>query len=337
MNITYIFRSPGKEQSIERVFEPIMQKMSADGHCIKVSFAKSSKLWPLAMVYNMVRYAIASYCHSNRIYHITGDVQYIACWMNPKNTIMTIHDCVTLHSEHTSKWFKRLVYWLWYDKPLRRLRHITCISEATRADLVRFFPWVNKKLIVIANPVGTEFVPYSKVFNADKPIILHVGTRSNKNLERVIEALDGIHCTLNVIGKLTDEQKRLLSLHRIDYQNHFHASSQEILHAYRCADIVSFPSLFEGFGMPIIEGQAVGRPVLTSDREPMKSVAGGGALFVDPESVSSIRKGFAKLMQDRAFTENLVRLGLENARKYSSDYITTKYTELYRTIIKVQA
>lgn len=337
MNITYIFRVPGKERSIERVFEPIMQNMSTDGHHVKVSFVKSCKLWPLTMVYNMVRYAITSYYHSDRIYHITGDVQYIACWMNPKNTIMTIHDCVTLHNEHTSKWFKILVYRLWYEKPLHRLRQLTCISEATREDLVQFFPWVDEKLTVIDNPVGAEFVSYPKVFNADKPVILHVGTRSNKNLERVIEALDGIHCTLDVIGKLTEEQERLLSLHKIDYQNRFHVSNQEILQAYQYADIISFPSLFEGFGMPIIEGQTIGRPVLTSDREPMKSVVGRGACLVDPESVDSIHQGFVKLIEDSEYRNKVNEAGIENAKKYSIVSIATQYSILFNNLRKADS
>lgn len=332
MNITYIFRSKGQERSIERVFDPIMQYMAANGHLVKVSLAKSCKFWPLAMVYNMVKFSIASYLHRERIYHITGDVQYVACWMNPKNTRMTIHDCVTLHNEHTPQWLKRMVYKFWYEKPLRRLRKITCISEATRKDIVQFFPWVDEKLIVIPNSVGTEFMPCPKLFNAEMPMILHIGTRCNKNLERVIEALEGIHCKLLIIGKLNDRQSSLLEKWRINFENRFHITDEEIVAAYQEADIISFPSLFEGFGMPIIEGQAVGRPVLTSDREPMRSVAGEGACLVDPESVESIRNGFIKLIEDSTYRDIVNTAGIKNAKEYDIVAVSDAYASIYNNL-----
>lgn len=330
MKITYIFRTPSRERSIERVFDPVMQHMSAHGHQVKSSFAKNIRLWPLAMIYNMLRYASASYIHRDRIYHITGDVQYVACWMNPENTIMTIHDCVVLHNQNVAGWFKKLVYKLWYEKPLHRLHRITCISEATRLDLIRFFPWAEAKLTVVPNSVGSEFQHSPKDFNDGLPVILHVGTRSNKNLERVIEALDGIQCKLLVIGKLTPEQSMLLQKHSINFENRFHISDEEIVSAYHEADVISFPSLFEGFGMPIIEGQTIGRPVVTSNIEPMCSVAGDGALLVNPESVSSIREGFLKLLTDSKYYTSIVSQGLLNAKKYNINAVVGGYEKIYK-------
>lgn len=332
MNITYIFRTSGKERSIERVFDPVMQYLSANGHCVKASFAKSSKLWPLAMLYNVLRYALLSYFHQNRVFHITGDVQYVACWMNPKNTILTIHDCVTLHNKDIPKWFKWIVHKFWYEKPLHQLYRITCISEATRQDLIHFFPWIQEKLAVVHNPVGREFQYTPKVFDNDCPVILHIGTRNNKNLERVIESLEGIHCKLLIIGKLSNEQSMLLQKYKINFENRFHISDEEIVSAYKNADIVSFPSLFEGFGMPIIEGQTIGRPVVTSQIEPMCSVAGDGAVLVDPESIVSIRSGFLKLIADNDYYESVIKLGRMNSMKYNIKSIANNYLDLYKHI-----
>lgn len=332
MNITYIFRTPSKERSIERVFDPIMQYVHSHGHCVKTSFAKRSRFWPLAMVYNILRYALISYLHKNNVFHITGDVQYVACLMNPENTILTIHDCVTLHNESIPKWFKWMVYNFWYEKPLRRLHKITCISEATRRDLIHFFPWIQEKLVVVPNPVGSEFQYTPKVFDNTCPTILHIGTRNNKNIERVIESLEGIHCKLLIIGKLSNEQSMLLQKYKINFENRFHISDEEILSAYKNADIVSFPSLFEGFGMPIIEGQTIGRPVLTSQIEPMCSVAGDGAVLVNPESIVSIRSGFKKLIADNDYYESVIKLGRMNSMKYTIESIANNYLNLYKHI-----
>lgn len=329
MKITYIFRNPSKERSIERVFEPIMQRMKEAGHEAEASFASAGRFWPLTIVKNIVRFARLS---RKTLCHITGDVQYVACFMKPENTILTIHDLVSLHNAQTPWWMRKLVYWLWYYIPLRRLNHITCISEMTRQDLLTFFPWAEDKIKVICNPVGDEFKasPMPEVY--DEPKVLHIGTRSNKNLLRVIEAMKGVKASLRIIGKLDAEQESVLKASGICYSNAFHLSDEEIVQEYQSCNIVSFPSLFEGFGMPIIEAQAIGRPVLTSNREPMKLVAGGACVLVDPESVSSIHDGFMQLVPNTELQKSFIERGYENVKQYTSSAIAAQYVEVYRTM-----
>ena len=330
MKITYIFRAPTNERSIERVFSPIMSRIREMGYNPEVVYAITTKCWLWAVVKNMIRFSRLSH-HS--ICHITGDIQYVGCFMNPNNTILTIHDLVSLHNDKTPWWFKKIVYWLWYYVPLKRLKYITCISENTKQDLIVNFPWLRDKINIIPNPVGHEFssMPLPKI---DKlPIILHVGTRTNKNLLRVIEAMKGVNAILRIIGKLDIEQKKALETSGIRYSNAYNLNDQEILDEYRLSTIVSFPSLFEGFGMPIIEAHAVGRPVVTSNREPMKSVAGGAAVIVDPESVESIRDGFVKLLSDDNLQQMCVTLGYENVKRYTSSSIAKDYERLYILMI----
>ena len=102
---------------------------------------------------------------------------------------------------------------------------------------------------------------------------------------------------------------------------------------YRGADIISFPSTYEGFGMPILEGQAVGRPVLTSNLEPMRSVAGqSGALLVDPQSVDSIRNGFLRLTGDEFLRARLIAAGQDNVSCYTLEAVAASYLALYREL-----
>jgi glycosyltransferase involved in cell wall biosynthesis len=97
--------------------------------------------------------------------------------------------------------------------------------------------------------------------------------------------------------------------------------------------LISFPSLYEGFGMPILEGQATGRPVLTSASEPMAGVAGaGGARLVDPHSESAIREGFIALIGNPALRERLVAAGLENCQRYALSAVAARYLALYREL-----
>jgi glycosyltransferase involved in cell wall biosynthesis len=137
---------------------------------------------------------------------------------------------------------------------------------------------------------------------------------------------------LTIIGKLNESQVRELELSGIDYENKTNLSASQIITEYENCDIVGFASLYEGFGMPIIEAQRVGRPVVTSNCSSMPEVAGNGACLVDPLDVSSIRAGIQRVIEDQAFRESLVTNGFKNARRFEPDVIARQYLELYRSV-----
>ena len=115
----------------------------------------------------------------------------------------------------------------------------------------------------------------------------------------------------------------------IVYENKCGLSDEEIINEYKNCDIVSFCSIFEGFGMPIIEANAVGRPVITSNISPMKEVAGGSALLVDPYNVDDIRSKMMCLLTDEKVRLRCIELGYENAKKYSQSNIVNQYLHIY--------
>lgn len=328
MRATFYYRCPDKfNRSIERVFEAVSSGL-AKGYGIEIRnvYARSSRLWLVAMLCNIIRLGLLS--HKSGINHITGDIHYTALLMPRSRTVLTVHDLVSLHSKDINPAFKRFVYYLWYYLPLKHLKYVTCISESTKRDLVSFFPFAEAKITVIPNPLADGFTAMEALKN-HKPVILHVGTRANKNLERVIMALASLNCHLRIIGKLTQEQLKLLDDTKVDYSNAFGLSDDDMIKEYRKCDIVSFPSLYEGFGMPVIEGQACGRIVVTSDLNPMKSISGGAAVLVNPEDVDSIRQGFESILNNGALRLSLVDKGLKNAAEYSITAVSTKYKELY--------
>jgi glycosyltransferase involved in cell wall biosynthesis len=100
--------------------------------------------------------------------------------------------------------------------------------------------------------------------------------------------------------------------------------------------MVVFASLYEGFGLPILEAQATGRPVITSNFGAMKEAAGEGALFVDPYSVESIRSAILRIKNEPQLREELVRKGRENVARFRPEAIARQYAEIYRSLAKVE-
>jgi glycosyltransferase involved in cell wall biosynthesis len=114
------------------------------------------------------------------------------------------------------------------------------------------------------------------------------------------------------------------------HENHVQLDDAALLDVYRACDAVIFASTYEGFGLPIIEAQAIGRPVITSRVCSMPEASGGAALFVDPHDVADIRRAIQSLIDDPQAAAELVRRGYPNAARYAPERIGAAYAELYR-------
>jgi glycosyltransferase involved in cell wall biosynthesis len=265
------------------------------------------------------------------IYHVTGDIHYIVSGLPRRRTLLTIHDCVFLYSATGLK--RRLLKWILLDMPVRRSLLITTISEATKKDILRYTGCPPEKVVVIPDPVSDTIHYSAATFRQEEPVILFVGTTANKNLLRTAEALHGINCRLDIVGRLSDEQQEALAEQQIRYTCQANLTDEEMAAKYTGADIVLFPSTFEGFGLPIVEGQKTGRPVITSDLSPMKDTAGAGACLVDPFDPAAIREGVQKIISDRVYREQLIAEGLRNVSRFSAETIARQYIDCYKQLL----
>ena len=328
--IIFIQRQPCGAVSIERVFAQIAKALPDDLFDIEFQTLPFG-YGPFSILKNLLFFRK----RGADVYHITGDIHYIALRLPKKKTVLTIHDLVFLQ---TKGQVRRLVLKLLFlDIPVKKLDHITVVSQATKDEISSYLPDAKSKIRVIENPLIDDFEPgLEKLFDAACPVILQIGTTKNKNIPNLITALHGLDCKLRIVGALDANIIRTLKENEIRFENFVSINGAQMVEEYRNADIITFCSTYEGFGLPIIEAQAMRKPVITSNFPPMSDVAGDGAVLIDPNNSSSIKDALLKVINDTEYRNSLIELGTKNVKRFDSTRIAKQYSDLYLHILDKQ-
>lgn len=245
-------------------------------------------------------------------------------------TIVTVHD---LGSEYLPQLhqLKQRLYLSFIQKiQLKGASHLIAVSKATKKDLINRIGINEKKITVIYEGYDREKFKINQTINKYNlryhNYFLFVGTiQPRKNLERLIEAFDLSHLShlsqLVIVGKkgwMADDiynlPEKLGLKNRVKFLDYIPDKNLPAL--YRGAIALTFPSLFEGFGLPILEAQACGCPVITSSISSMPEVAGNAAILVDPYNKDEIAHAIIRI-KDKSEREKLIKNGLENVKRFS--------------------
>jgi glycosyltransferase involved in cell wall biosynthesis len=268
--------------------------------------------------------------HQVAINHITGDTNFLALGLPHRKTILTIHDCGLLDGKNKLARWILLQFWL--KLPVKKSQIVTAVSEATKQDIIRLTGCDADKIAVIPTVIKSSFSYSPKAFQRDYPTILHIGNSPNKNLERHAHALAGLPCHLHIVGQISTAQIDLLKHLKLDFSISYNLTDAAMQSAYEQADILLFCSTIEGFGMPIIEAQTVGRVVVTSTVSAMPDVSGGGACLADPLSISDIRRAIERVLTDDNYRNSLIDKGLQNIKRFNPETVARQYAALYEAI-----
>jgi glycosyltransferase involved in cell wall biosynthesis len=326
MNVIYLFRKRNPLFfSIEKVFDCLFRTSL-------INFKKASYCVPNFGINfgNLFFIRARANEFKTEIFHVTGDIHYAVLVLPKQRTVLTIHDCVFLRQERGLK--RWLLKQILLTLPVRRCKYITTISAKTKNEIIENTGCDPEKILIIPNPVSEELYYSEKKFEKECPRILFIGTTPNKNLERCCAALNGIRCHLIILGVLNEMQTSQLSANGISFEAVSGLTDKDVANLYCSVDIILYPSLYEGFGLPVIESFQAGRVIVCSDISPIKDIAMNGGCLVDPYDIQSISKGIKKVIEDDEYRNGLIRNGFSIVKEYNSHAIAEKYIRVYEKL-----
>lgn len=325
LSLTLYYREPRKTGlSIEGIFQSVKESLSGRitirEHCCNGSYSR------IKNIREAPRYA-------SDINHITGDVNFLAIGLRRKKTILTIHD-FGFYENPVHPWYVKLIYrFFWFYLPLKFVTHVTVVSQFTHEKLIRYFRFPEQRISIIPDPVKNVFRYTPRKNSGNPPVILMMGTGKHKNLDNLIEALKGSSYHLDIIGWPAKDETDKLDAYQCSYTIYNGLSDEAVFGRYVACDILFMASLYEGFGMPIIEAQAVGRPVITSNTGAMLELGKDSAYLVDPLDPAAIRSAIDALQNEQLYA-HFVALGRQNAARFEINFVADLYLKLYQELVR---
>jgi glycosyltransferase involved in cell wall biosynthesis len=266
----------------------------------------------------------------------------------PCPSVVTVHDLAFLRYPETVPRNRYLYLSFETRSTVKRAERVIAVSEATKRDIVELLKIDPGKVEVVPLGVDARFRPASEReqtefdarYRIDKPFLLTVGNlEPRKNLPRLLEAFamvaPKIEHDLVMIGAegwLTGELRETLSRLRLDGRVKMTGfmDDADLPRWYAAADLFVFPSLYEGFGLPVIEAMACGTPVLASATSSLPEVAGGAAVLFDPLRIDAIADAIVQLSGDTAQKAELARMGMARALAFTWSATAEQTIRVYR-------
>jgi glycosyltransferase involved in cell wall biosynthesis len=266
------------------------------------------------------------------------DLIHLSDWTAPVTrvpTVTTIHDLAYAKYPETVHPLIRHTQSLRLSRIVKHGNHIIADSMSTKNDLIEKYQ-LNDSLIDVVYPglsqdyyprSGEEIERVKTKYNLPAKFILCLGTQEpRKNLERLITATTNHSLPLVIAGKYGWGKK-------IENPSHVtvlgFVDEADLPALYSSSTVFCYPSLYEGFGFPVLEAMACGTPVVTSNISSLPEVTGDAAVLVDPLSIEAIRSGIDQSLE---LSENMIKKGIRQAKKFSWDNTATQVMSIYEKL-----
>lgn len=253
--------------------------------------------------------------------------------------VFTLHDLNHIDRPENSSILKRLYYAFVLKRACHRAARILTVSEFSKRRIVEWSGVSPQKVVSVGNGVDPSFRVDVPGYTPGFPYLLCISNRKgHKNEHRIVQAFAKATVPKEVqlifTGYSTRGLRATISECAVAERVRFMGKVLEtdLPSLYKGAVALLFPSLYEGFGLPVLEAMACGTPVITSDRTSLPEVAGDAAILVDPESVEAIRDAIVMLMNDRNLQRHLRQKGLERAAKFKWETAARRVSEVLDSV-----
>lgn len=264
-------------------------------------------------------------------------------------SVVTVHDLIFRRYPQWYGYIDRQIYWKKVSHASRNADKIVAISEQTKADVVNFLGVDPASIQVVyqgchpvfrqpTNPEGQQAV--RDKYRLPRDFILNVGTiEPRKNVLAAIKAIEALDIHLVIAGKAAtpyaSEVKAYVQQHGMGSRVTFihDASTRDLAMLYQAALLFIYPSLFEGFGIPIIEALSTGTPVITTAGGCFREAGGEHSRYVSAHDTEEIRSAVMAILTDMALRRQMTEKGLEYVRRFDDRTLADQWMVLYREII----
>lgn len=282
------------------------------------------------------------------VFHgLSGEIPRGLKALNIKS-VVTIHDLIFMRFPNLYSYFDRKIHFYKFKKAAQEADLVIAISEQTKKDIIEYLKIDTSKIKVVYQGCHAAFKQtfsneeqknlVSK-YNLPEEFILNVGTiETRKNILLAVKAIKNINTCLVIIGNETpyaNEVKNYIKENNLEHKVRFlkGLNINELAIVYQLAKIFVYPSLYEGFGIPIIEALYSKTPVITTRGGVFPEAGGPNSIYIDPTSVDEMEKAILKLLQNDNLREEITRKGWEFVQKFNDKNIALEINHLYTETI----
>lgn len=254
--------------------------------------------------------------------------------------VMTVHDLIPILYPKWQVLRRRLYFNYILEYRFKYVDVFIAASQNTKKDLIKYFDIDSEKIEVVYEGVTEKFKPCKQ---KKHDFILAVSTlEPRKNFKRIIESYIHLKEKFNIsedlviVGKKGWYFKDILRIppryeKHIDFRGY--VSEKDLIELYQSAKIFVYPSLYEGFGLPVLEAMACGCPVITSKVSSLPEVAGDAAILVNPNDVNALAEAMHEVLTNENLQERLAVMGLERAKKFSWKQCAAETIRVYEKAV----